>query len=55
MDEFTYTLATSWPDNDLYDLTDESPHDIGICQGCGAYGKLYNVHVQRGEECGQYL
>jgi hypothetical protein len=34
---------------------DDIDYDIGTCQGCGAYGRLGDMHTRNSEECGEYL
>lgn len=34
---------------------EEPKFDLGTCQGCGAYGRVYTTHIRNGEECGEFI
>ena len=39
----------------MYSDDEYDEHDLGICQGCGAYGPAGTTHTRNGEECGEYV
>jgi hypothetical protein len=48
-------VRDDWDDLlDIYSQEGEDVVDIGICGGCGAYGKVGESHIRDGEECGQF-
>jgi len=39
---------------DVTDSNSDYYESLGICQGCGVYGTLGDIHIKDSEECGMY-